>query len=200
MNAGHTSERVYDALKERLLSGDILPGERLEPAFYADALGSSATPVRDALHRLVGEHLVDMRLAEGFFLPLVTEPGLRSLYMWNLEVLRIALRQSTRSAMPQSPARAAQADGETARDVFARIAVLSGNSEIVRSIAAANDRLATARVAESRTLPPSHLDLSALRTAIDQADIKSTVRHVIGYHRSCVSYIPQIVQAIYNRL
>ena len=199
MNAGHTSERVYDALKERLLSGHILPGDRLEPASYADALGSSATPVRDALHRLVGEHLVDMRLAEGFFLPLVTEPGLRSLYMWNLEILRIALRQWTRSAMPQSPARAAQADGETVRDVFARIAALSGNSEIVRSIAAANDRLATARVAESRTLPTSHLDLSALRMAIDQADIKSTARHVIGYHRSCVNYIPQIVQAIYHR-
>jgi DNA-binding GntR family transcriptional regulator len=199
MNAGHTSERVYDALKERLLSGDILPGDRLEPAFYADALGSSATPVRDALHRLVGEHLVDMRLAEGFFLPLVTEPGLRSLYMWNLEILRIALRQWTRTA-PPSPAREEQAHGETARDVFTRIAVLSGSSEIVRAIAATNDRLATARVAESRTLPPIHLDLSELRKAIDQADIKSTAQHIIGYHRSCVSYVPQIVQAIYNRL
>jgi hypothetical protein len=36
--------------------------------------------------------------------------------------------------------------------------------------------------------------------AIDQADIKSTAQHVIAYHRSCVSYIPQIVQAIYSRL
>ncbi|MBW8842725.1 MAG: GntR family transcriptional regulator [Sphingomonadales bacterium] len=200
MNAGQTSERVYDALKERLLSGDVLPGDRLEPAFYADALGSSATPVRDALHRLVGEHLVDMRLAEGFFLPLVTEPGLRSLYMWNLEILRIALRLWTRSAPSPLPARQEQAQGESARDVFARIAVLSGNSEIVRSIAAANDRLATARVAETRTLPPIHLDLSELRLALYQADIKSAARHVIGYHRTCVGYVPQIVQAIYNRL
>lgn len=200
MNAGHTSERVYDALKQRLLSGAVLPGARLEPAAYADALGSSATPVRDALHRLVGEQLVEMRTAEGFFLPLVTEPGLRGLYWLNLELLRVALRQATRGAPPHMPARTEHADGETVRDLFGRIAVLSGNIEIVRSIEAASDRLATARIVESRALPHLHHDLSALQAAMSQGDLTSTARHIIRYHRSCASHVSEIVQALYHHL
>jgi len=41
MNAGVTSERVYDALKARLLGGGVLPGERLEPKKPANLLASS---------------------------------------------------------------------------------------------------------------------------------------------------------------
>ncbi|WEK02185.1 MAG: GntR family transcriptional regulator [Candidatus Sphingomonas phytovorans] len=198
MNAGHTSERVYDALKERLLSGSVPPGERLEPAAYADALGSSATPVRDALHRLAGEHLVEMRLAEGFFLPRVTESGLRSLYLWNLEIVRIALRQGRRGTSTHPPARPDQDHAATARALFSRIAVVSGNSEIVRAIDAANDRLATARIAESHILPQDRQDLGALQSALRQDDRTSAARQILLYHRIRIGVVPQIVQALHG--
>jgi len=49
MNSGQTSERVYHAVKDGLLSGVYRPGERLEPALLAHGRSSSATPVRVVL-------------------------------------------------------------------------------------------------------------------------------------------------------
>uniref|UniRef100_UPI000A6AA556 GntR family transcriptional regulator n=1 Tax=Sphingomonas asaccharolytica TaxID=40681 RepID=UPI000A6AA556 len=92
MNPGATSERVFDALKHDILSGELPPGTKLEPAALADRLNSSVTPVRDALHRLAGALLVEMRASEGFYLPFVTEPGLRDLYAWNAELVRTLVR------------------------------------------------------------------------------------------------------------
>lgn len=151
MNAGVTSERVYDALKARLLGGTMLPGARLEPKKLAALLASSVTPVRDALHRLAGEQIVEMRAAEGFQLPLVTEPGLRELFHWNQELLRLALRRwpatPTTPTTPDEPPPAA-GDTDHVRALFAAIAARSGFAELARQVEAASDRLAVARIAE----------------------------------------------------
>ena len=61
MNSGPTSERVYGALRERILANVFAPGARLDPAVLASELASSVTPVRDALHLLAGEQLVEVR-------------------------------------------------------------------------------------------------------------------------------------------
>jgi len=54
-----TFDRVYAAIRKRLRDGLYRPGERLEPALLSDELNASVTPVRDALHRLTGERLVE---------------------------------------------------------------------------------------------------------------------------------------------
>lgn len=80
MNSGFTSERVYSALKRRLLSSEFKPGDRLDPALLSETLSSSVTPVRDVLNILRGEGLVETRTGEGFFRPLLTAPDLEDLY------------------------------------------------------------------------------------------------------------------------
>jgi DNA-binding GntR family transcriptional regulator len=92
VNAGPTSERVYAALKRLILARRFRPGEKLDPGRLADALGSSVTPVRDALHLLTGEGLVEMRTSDGYAIPLIDEPGLRDLYRWSAAVLQLAAR------------------------------------------------------------------------------------------------------------
>ncbi|MGH1524400.1 GntR family transcriptional regulator [Leifsonia sp. L25] len=52
-------ERVYAQLKEAILSGVLLPGERLDEAELRGWLGVSGTPIRQALHTLSLEGLVD---------------------------------------------------------------------------------------------------------------------------------------------
>ena len=94
MNPGVTAERVYEGLKRLLLSGDHVPGERIELARFAEELASSVTPVRDALHRLAGERLIEMRTGDGFHLPMVTESALRALYAWTGDLARLAVRAS----------------------------------------------------------------------------------------------------------
>ncbi|QCI78807.1 GntR family transcriptional regulator [Hankyongella ginsenosidimutans] len=54
---------------------------KLEPAGLAAELNSSVTPVRDALHRLAGERLVESWTSEGFHLPHVKVRLARPLHL-----------------------------------------------------------------------------------------------------------------------
>ena len=92
MSPGATMERVYIDLKVRIMSGAYPPGTRLDPRQLARALGASATPVRDALHRLSGERIVDSWHQEGFRQPLLAEADLVELYEWGGMLLALALK------------------------------------------------------------------------------------------------------------
>lgn len=198
MNAGVTSERVYDALKVRLLGGDVSPGERLEPKKLAALLASSVSPVRDALHRLAGEHIVEMRTAEGFQLPLVTEPGLRDLIHWNGELLRLALRRwpaGTPGEIEPSPTEDYAA---RLRTLFGLIAARSGLAELGRQVEAASDRLTAARIAESRVASDAQDDIADIAAAIETGDARSIAHRIAAYHRQRMALVPAIVAAIYR--
>lgn len=199
MNAGVTSERVYDALKARLLGGEVPPGERLEPKKLAALLTSSVSPVRDALHRLAGEHIVEMRTSEGFQLPLVTEPALRELIQWNGELLRIALRR-----WPVAPSQLIELPltedyAACLRTLFGLIAARSGRAEIARQVEAASDRLTASRIAESKILSDPRGDLADIAAVIETGDPRSIARHIAFYHRQRMALVPPIVEAIYRR-
>src|SRR5690349_24957565 len=98
-----TFERVYAAIKQRLRDGAYRPGTRLEPAALSDELNASVTPVRDALHRLTGERLVEAPRHEGFRAPMMTETLLRQLYAWHLDLLLLAVMRH-RGAFPAADA------------------------------------------------------------------------------------------------
>ena len=74
MNSGATAERVHEVLKTRIMGREFRPGDRLDPAVLAAPLGASVTPVRDALHLLTGEGLVETRTSGGFHVPALDEP------------------------------------------------------------------------------------------------------------------------------
>jgi DNA-binding GntR family transcriptional regulator len=52
-------ERVYVALRDRLMRGGFEPGQKLKIADLADAFGTSAMPVREALNRLAAERALE---------------------------------------------------------------------------------------------------------------------------------------------
>ncbi|MCX8117751.1 MAG: GntR family transcriptional regulator [Desulfobacterota bacterium] len=52
-------KKVYDYLREKLLSGEIPPHERLIETKIAKEIGTSRTPVREALHNLEIEGLIE---------------------------------------------------------------------------------------------------------------------------------------------
>ena len=200
MNSGVTADRVYDALKRRLLSGTLMPGERLEPARFAEQLASSTTPVRDALNRLAGERLVEMRASDGFHLPLVTEAHLRDLYGWNAALLQLATQSWPHEPSPHR-ANGLAADAPSAVTMlFALIGMRSSNPEHGAQIASCSDRLAAARVAESRALTGVEAEIRAMAVAFDHgspADLRKLVR---GYHRRRIAAAPDIVRARYQAI
>lgn len=200
MNSGITAERVYDALKRRLLQGEFRPGDRLDPALLSESLSSSVTPVRDVLHQLTGEGLVEARTGEGFHLPQVTEPDLRDLYQWNGQILALALRQRTGTRPVPSAAAGNDPDAmaEEAASLFSWLARNSANAEHARAVASANDRLHVARRVESRCLEGVAADLGALRAAMAAGEDGRLGKLLTLYHRRRQRIAAGIVRAIYR--
>src|SRR5574338_35849 len=130
-----TFERVYAAIKQRLREGLYRPGDRLEPALLSDELNASVTPVRDALHRLTGERLVEAPRHEGFRVPMLTDALLRQLYAWHLDLLLLAVTKHRAAAfadegfLNQGPS--ASPVHERQKAIFVALAQAAGNPEHV---------------------------------------------------------------------
>ncbi|MCD6545776.1 MAG: GntR family transcriptional regulator [Thermotogae bacterium] len=65
--------KVYDLLKEEILSGEIKLGQRLNVRKLSKELGISPTPVRDALLALAADGLVKVVPRVGFFVTELSE-------------------------------------------------------------------------------------------------------------------------------
>ena len=52
-------QKVYRHLRDEILDGRISPGSRMVESRLADSIGTSRTPVREALHLLEGEGLLE---------------------------------------------------------------------------------------------------------------------------------------------
>lgn len=151
-----TAERAYAALKHEVMSGRFAPAMPLNVHSLADEVGTSITPVRDALQRLVGERLVDLQQGGGFILPPLTEEGLRDLYLWQDQTARAALRANSprngqRDLLPMIDAlNTDDAAGIAAitAEFFDRIGERTDNIEHRRAIRSAGERLHAVRVHE----------------------------------------------------
>jgi len=199
MSPGLTTERVYDTLKRRIMYGELAPGERLDPVKLAVDLGASATPVRDALHRLLGERMVQAWPQDGFHVLVHSEVGLRDLYSWNLELLSVILRsvgtEKSASAGEAEAIAVAATHGDHAREAsgaFQAMASSSGNFEHRHAIANANDRLHAARRVEPRVIIGVETEIEEIVAAWG-ARASSDLRRLIGsYHRRRIRKIHRI--------
>jgi DNA-binding GntR family transcriptional regulator len=63
------SEHVYATLKERLMLGHYLPGDRLSMRKLAAEFGTSPMPVREALKHLASENVIESAAAKAFHVP-----------------------------------------------------------------------------------------------------------------------------------
>lgn len=197
MNSGATSERVYDALKRQIVDGGYRPGERLDAAMIGEALSSSVTPVRDALHLLTGEGLVATRMSEGFHIPPVDAPGVEDLYVWNGEVSIVAVKGWP--AAPQAPIAFTIADyPDQVAQLFDGIAHRSGNAEHRRTIASLNDRLRPVRMVEGIVLPGCGDEIAALAVLLDRPDRSALRVALVRYHRRRRQHAAELVRALYR--
>jgi DNA-binding GntR family transcriptional regulator len=59
-------QHVFDNLKHAIVRGNIAPGEWLVESHIAEMLGISRTPVREAIHKLERERLIERQPRGGF--------------------------------------------------------------------------------------------------------------------------------------
>jgi DNA-binding FadR family transcriptional regulator len=195
VSPGPTFDRVYLALKERLTGGHLAPGDHLEPATLGSELNASITPVRDALHRLVGERIVEAPRNDGFRVPAPLEAELRDLYGWNGQLVDLAIRsRGFRSAETARP-KAADDPPADAAELFLRISHLTGNPEHEAAIENLNDRLSALRVAEAEIFADLLEEFGEIQAALDAADLGKLRRLLATYHRRRQRCAPDILAA-----
>lgn len=165
MSPGATMERVYLALKARILAGEFSPGTRLDPAHLSRSLAASATPVRDALNRLSGERLVESWHQDGFRQPQLAEGDIVDLYGWTGVLLALALKG--RTPRPELPGGLMElATHERYPDaidrLFRTIAIGAANRELQYSIVNVIERSTLFRAAEAKVDPQATAAMLAM--------------------------------------
>lgn len=198
MSPGPTFDRVYLALKEQLMAARFPPGEHLEPVVLGDELHSSITPIRDALHRLVGERLVEAPRNDGFRVPSLTEAELRDLYGWNRELAELGLRRPPAAGLaplqPETPVLETSLS-DCAAHLFRRIARRSVNPELEDAVEALSDRLAAIRTVEERLFDDAREELDLLCEKLAHGDIAGLRRDLAAYHKKRQRAAPELLVA-----
>jgi DNA-binding GntR family transcriptional regulator len=67
-----TSDSVFKILRESILDQTFLPGQRLDVKLLAEKLDVSATPIKDAITRLMVEGLIELRPRSGTFVSVLS--------------------------------------------------------------------------------------------------------------------------------
>lgn len=94
------SDRAVEALRQRILSGEYAPGERLGEVGLAETLGVSRTPVREALRRLSAEGLVDITTNKGARVVEYPRRDLDHIFQIRAHVEGLASRTAAETASP----------------------------------------------------------------------------------------------------
>lgn len=181
MNAGGTMLRVYDSLRRRIMTGAFAPGERLDPGRLAEDHNASVTPVRDALHRLTGERLIESWQQEGFRQVFVTEAMLRDLYGWSADLLALALKRTGDRTPGWTPPGPDDAYPDRVAALFSHIARSGDNHERWFAVENLNARLHLARSVEANMLDRCEEELAGL---IQHLGDPAALRRALGqFHR-----------------
>jgi len=75
------SEKVYHTIRGALIDGQYQPGDRLRIAALAEQLGTSITPVREAIFRLISEQALEMKAATAIHVPRIDAKQLKEIQL-----------------------------------------------------------------------------------------------------------------------
>jgi DNA-binding GntR family transcriptional regulator len=93
-------ERVYTALRDRLMRGGFAPGQKLKIAELAHAFGTSAMPVREALNRLAAERAIECMPNRSVRVPSLMKSSLQDLMETRFAVEGLAAARAAANMTP----------------------------------------------------------------------------------------------------
>jgi DNA-binding GntR family transcriptional regulator len=209
------SERVYDILKERILSQRFAPGERLNLAKMARQMGVSRTPLSTALHRLATDGLVEIIPNSGTFVADLTPEEIAEAYdvrqvlevyagklaagritASQLKRMRGMVNQLGKLVNTKDRATAYQRHIELDHNLHRLIVESAGNEQLKRLWEQVNVYVQAARIRYRR--PYGELDLSMK----EHSEILKALeaRNSAGVQRWLGSHIERSKQALLNDL
>ena len=111
------SAKVYQDLRELIMSGQLQPGERLTLAGMAAALGTSAMPVREAINKLAADEALEILPNKSVRVPIMTRSRFRELVVIRRVVEGLAVETAADRITSQQLAALAALDEAFRREV-----------------------------------------------------------------------------------
>ncbi|WP_419897620.1 GntR family transcriptional regulator [Roseomonas sp. USHLN139] len=198
--AGRSADRVHEQVKAMAVTYRLRPGERVNEVELARALGVSRTPLREALNRLAAEGFLIATANRGYSVRPLDPKRVLTLYEYRamLEVgaLRLAAERATEAELAALEAFAERSRDEPDDDIQAlrllaldeqfheRLAQLSDNEEMLRSLRSLNERVRFIRWIDMRkgrrpTTQQEHLQIVRhLRARDAEAAARLMTRHI----------------------
>lgn len=95
-------ERVYATLRDQLMRGGFEPGQKLKIAELAEAFGTSAMPVREALNRLAVERALETLPSRTVRVPALSKAALQDLRETRFAIEGLAIARAAANMSPES--------------------------------------------------------------------------------------------------
>lgn len=111
------SAKVYQDLRELIMSGQLQPGERLTLAGLAAALGTSAMPVREAISRLAADEALEVLPNKSVRVPFMTRSRFQELVVIRLAVEGLAVETAAARISDEQLAQLGALEGAFRREV-----------------------------------------------------------------------------------
>lgn len=180
------ADGVFALLRERIINGELTPGQKLTEQDLSASLGVSRTPVREALRLLLGEYLVEKRTSGGFNVTGISAQDLTETYNVRALLEGLMARDATMKATLEDfselhalldDMHAAEPDGEAVAQVSRRfhgqIASIAANrwaESALRQLNSQIDRYRTLAAHGRRRPHESVVEHIDILTAMEQGD------------------------------
>lgn len=197
------ADQVYELLKERILTRQLLPGQRLSVPALAEELELSRSPVREAVQRIVQEGLGTERPHSGAVVASADLPALIDLYRVRAELEGLSAELAAAAGDVElvadletiqdghEEAHSAGARSQMIRadvDFHARVARAAGNPELERMLQPVLQRMLLGMLEADRDWPvqamAEHREIIAALRGGDAAGARQRMtEHVLRVRR-----------------
>ena len=207
-----TADRLYERVKAMAVTFHFPPGDRINEVELARQLGSSRTPLREALNRVASEGLLCAVPNRGFHARPLHAGEVLALYEYRNVVEVAAIRFACERASDEGIAALSAfaragvptSGGETQavrqlrfdESFHERIAALSGNAEILRSVTSLNERIRFVRwiglcKGSQSSLPEGHC---AILEGLERRDAEAAVAQMQAHVGERLARIAELVR------
>lgn len=200
------AEAVYDQLWRRVVNREFRPGERLVEDSLAQELGTSRTPVREALLRLGQTGLIQVSSRKGFSIPVITEQDVIDLYDLRIALETYAIRRATpiigddeidrHRGMQQAALRQSQMGDPATAEAFFRadlalhsvLHTLGGNRRSARILSEVMGQLSLLSLRAAMSPERNQLAIAEHQTILDGLSTRDpdTAAHAMERHLEAV--------------
>ncbi|BCQ27429.1 GntR family transcriptional regulator (plasmid) [Caballeronia sp. NK8] len=178
-----STDTVYQALRERILSNDLRPGTQMLEQELVEMFGVSRTPVREALIRLQNEHLVQIIPRHGMRVRNVSMADIEEVFQvqTSLEATAAAAIAARKpgarelkalekacTEMDRAFAKQDRDAWSAAREAFyMRLIELSGNPRLTQIVGECSDQVRRVRELTLRLIDLDESHAQALRAIVE---------------------------------